>query len=71
MLDLLSSIGEIIVSAVTFFVNTLLSLIDLITRLPSFISFVSTSVNLLPAVVVPFCLAAISLTVVLFITGRL
>lgn len=71
MLDLLSSIGDIIVSAVTFFVNTLLSLIDLITRLPSFISFVSTSVNLLPAVVVPFCLAAISLTVVLFITGRL
>lgn len=71
MLDLLSSIGNIIVSAVTFFVNTLLSLIDLITRLPSFISFVSTSVNLLPAVVVPFCLACISLTVVLFITGRL
>lgn len=71
MLDLLSSIGNIIVSGVTFFVNTLLSLIDLITRLPSFISFVSTSINLLPAVVVPFCLAAISLTVVLFITGRL
>lgn len=71
MLDLLSSIGEIIVSVVTFFVNTLVSLVDLITRLPSFISFISSSVNLLPAVVVPFCLAAVSLTVVLFITGRL
>lgn len=71
MLDILSSFGTIIVSVVTFFVNTLISLVDLISRLHTFIEFTFTSINLLPSVVVPFSVAAISLCVVLFITGRL
>ena len=70
MLSILSSIANTIISLVSFLVNTIKSFIDLLVHLPDYLQFLTNSLNLLPSVIIPFGLLAISIYVILFIMGR-
>lgn len=70
MIALLSRIAEIIITLVTLVINTLTSFINLLTHMGSYSTFVISTINTLPAVLIPFATASISLYVVLFILGR-
>lgn len=70
MIALLSRIAEIIITLVTLIINTLTSFINLLTHMGSYSTFVISTINTLPAVLIPFATASISLYVVLFILGR-
>lgn len=70
ILNFLKSIGYLFVSLFGFLKQMLESLYMLITQIPAFISFLSTSVVILPSVIIPFVLASISIYVVYLIVGR-
>lgn len=70
MINLLTSIVNTIVSLVAFVVHALESLFSLITRIPTFISILVTSIGFAPNVIMPFAMATVSISVVLFIVGR-
>lgn len=70
MLNLLSRIAEVIITLVTLVINTLTSFVNLITHMGSYSTFVISTINTLPAVLIPFATASISLYIVLFILGR-
>ena len=70
MLNLLSQIGEVIVSLVNLLVTTITSLVSLITNIPSYITFLTNSLNILPSFLLPWALAFISLIVVQYILNR-
>lgn len=70
MLSLLSNIVSTISAFVTFVFNSLFSLINLLIKIPTYITFIITSINLLPAVIIPFAIAAVYVTYTLFILNR-
>lgn len=70
MITLLQSIVDTITSLIGFVIHTVESLINLIAHIPSYVSFLTVSVSYLPSLVMPFCIASISLYVVLLILNR-
>ena len=70
MINLLKSIVDTIFALVQFLINTVESLLNLLAHLPNYISFLVTSINVLPSVIIPFALASISINVVYLILGR-
>ena len=70
MLDFLKTFVDTLGSLLTFFFNAISSLVNLISKLPSFVLFLTNSVALMPMILIPFVLAAISIYVILFILGR-
>lgn len=70
MLDLLSSIANIIVSLVQLVISTINSFVNLILNIPTYITFLTSSIGFLPDIVIPFALATVALWVVLFMIGR-
>lgn len=70
MLAILRSILETIVALVSFVNHTFTSLITLIAHIPQYTAFLVSSINVLPAVIIPFAIASITLGAVLFILGR-
>lgn len=70
MLNILSQIANTIIAVVTFFIHTLESFINLMMHLPSYITFFRQATGFLPAILIPFTLASLSIYVVLFIVGR-
>lgn len=55
---------------VSFLIHTIQSLINLLIKIPDFVLFLTSSVNVLPDVLIPFMLSSIALMVVLFVIGR-
>lgn len=70
MFSVLKSIASIIVSLVNFVVHTLESVGIFIVNIPTYLAFTVDAVNILPSVVVPFALLAISIYVFYLLVGR-
>lgn len=70
MVQIFNSFLTIISSLMSFLIHTITSLVSLIAHVPVYVSFLVASINVLPAIVIPFALASISLGAVLFMLGR-
>lgn len=70
MLNLLAQIVNTIIAIASFIVHSLESFINLIIHLPSYVTFLIQSIGFLPALLIPFATASISIYIVLFIVGR-
>lgn len=70
MIEILKSIVDTIVTVVTFFIHTIESLISFFLHIPQYSAFLISSVNVLPAVIIPFAIASISLYIMLLVIGR-
>lgn len=70
MFDFLKTFVDTALSLLTFVWHALVSLFNLLSKLPMFVLFLTNSVALLPLILIPFITAAISIYVVLFIVGK-
>lgn len=70
MLSLLSSFINTVVSLVSFVINSIQSIIDLIARFPTYISYITTGIGFTPSIIQPFLLASLSLYIIFFIINR-
>lgn len=70
MLDILNQIATTFVSMVQFVINTIESFVNLISKIPQYTAFMVQAIGLLPAIMIPFAIASISIYVVLMILGR-
>lgn len=70
MLNVLSSIANTIVSLLKFVIHSFQSILNLLGHIPQFVAVLTTGVGTLPVLILPFALASISLSVVLFVLNR-
>lgn len=77
MLNLLSTLSNLlttfinnVINIFTFLYNTLMSILQFIMQIPQFTTFLSTGINAMPTLLLPFFTASISLYVVLRIINR-
>lgn len=70
MISILQSFVQTVSALIMFVINSISSLLRLIVHIPEYVAFLTTSINVLPAIIIPFALASISLGAVLFILGR-
>lgn len=77
MLNLLKTLGDLltafinnVINIFTFLYNTLISIFQFIIQIPTFTNFLSTGINSMPSILLPFFTASISLYVVLRIINR-
>lgn len=71
MLAVLHSFLNTLQSVVNFVINTFTSLIDFMLHIPTYVTFISNSINnVLPSILLPFVTVCISVYVVLFIINR-
>lgn len=70
MITMFKSIVETITALVTFIIHSILSLFYLLYSLPSYIVFLTSAINVLPAVIVPFAIASVSTYVMFLILAR-
>lgn len=70
MLSILESLIHTITALINFVIHAIQSLINLFIKIPTYVNFLVTSINVLPIIIIPFAMAAISIYVVLFILGR-
>lgn len=70
MINLLTSLVDVVSAVINFIIHGLLSLFYFIARIPSYLAFFVTSFNILPAVVIPFAIASIYIYVLYFILAR-
>lgn len=70
MIDSLRAVVDFLTSVVSFGYHTLTSIFNLISQIPTYVSFLSVSIGLLPTVLIPFAIASISLYGVLFLLNR-
>lgn len=70
MIGLLSSIVSTVTALVNFLIHGIVSLFLFVARIPSYVAILTTSVGFLPATVMPFAIASISIAVVLFFINR-
>lgn len=70
MLDFLSGIMDFITMLGSTLIMLIRSTLDFFLMIPSFISYLLTSIAVLPAFLVPFVVAGVFLSVILLIVGR-
>lgn len=70
ILDVLVSIVEMIGTIFRFLINTVTSLIALIVNIPTYLTFIINSINVLPQFLIPFMLAFVSIVVVQYLLNR-
>lgn len=70
MLSLLSSIANTVVSLVSFLFHSVLSLIDLIQRIPSYVAYLTSAIGFTPSIVQPFLLTSLSVYIIFLIIDR-
>ena len=70
MLSLLSSFINTVISLVNFVVNSIQSIIDLITKFPTYISYITSGIGFTPTLIQPFLLASLSIYIIFFIIDR-
>ena len=70
MLDLLSSIIDSIIAIFGFLINVVTSLITFVLHIPTYVTFLVSSIGIMPTVLIPFLTLTITLYVVLFLINR-
>lgn len=70
MLDALTAIISAIQSVIQFLINTVNSLVSFFASIPTYVAFLTSSINLIPSVIVPFAIAGVSVYVVLLLIDR-
>lgn len=70
MLDLLSSIANVISSILDFVIHFFGSFITYFGQLPRTLQFTNTAIQTLPSVLIVYATVAVSVYVLLFILGR-
>lgn len=70
MIELLRTLIETVTTVITFLMNTINSLIQLVMNIPKYSVVVINSLNILPSYVIPFAIAFISLVTVQYILNR-
>lgn len=70
MIGLLESIVNTLLSIINFFINTITSLIDLLTRIPTYVTFLSEGIAFTPSMIQPFLIASISIYIIFLIIDR-
>lgn len=70
LIDFFTGIADTVMLFIDLIVGIFTSLINLIMNIPTYLSIVTTSINILPSFAVPFALAYISIVVVQFIINR-
>lgn len=68
--DFFGGIFDIISTLLNLVITTITSLVQLIINIPTYVTLLITSVNVLPSFIIPFALAFISLVVVQYIVGK-
>lgn len=68
--DFFTWFGTMIESLVSFVVNMVTGLLDLLASIPTILTFLTSSIGHLPPVVLPFATAGITISVVLLVVGR-
>lgn len=59
-----------VIGAISFLIHTITSMVSFVAHIPAYISFTTSAINVLPAMLIPFAVAGISAYVVLFIINR-
>lgn len=70
MISLLQSIVDFITSVFMLIGNTFASLFNLFLHIPTYVSFLATSIGFLPQMILPFAMASISIYVVFLVLNR-
>lgn len=70
MLDLLSRFVNGISVGFQLVINFVTSLVNFVLNMPTYVSFMNTSLTVLPDIVLPFALISITISVVLFLINR-
>lgn len=70
MISIFITILNVISSIIHLIINVINGLISLIIHIPTYISFLTVTIGFLPALIIPYLIASVSIYVVLFIVGR-
>lgn len=70
MISIFITILNVISSIIHLIINVINGLISLIIHIPTYISFLTVTIGFLPALIIPYLIASVSIYVVLFIIGR-
>lgn len=70
MINLLQSIVDAISALFQLIINAISSIVLIISYIPTYLTFLTSSIAYLPAVIIPFCLVTISLWIIYFVLGR-
>lgn len=70
MLQILQSISEIIITAITLVIHIIESFVNFIINIPNYTAFLISSLNILPSVFIPFVVASISIYVIYLLIDR-
>lgn len=70
MISIFITILNVISSIIHLIINVINGLISLIIHIPTYISFLTVTIGFLPALIIPYLVASVSIYVVLFIVGR-
>lgn len=70
MLDILRSLLETIGLLFNFIVNAILGLVNFISMIPTYITFITSLISVVPLFAQIFFISGITLTVILFTIGR-
>lgn len=70
MIELFKSFLNIVSSLLSFVIHSITSLFNLFAHIPQYVAFMTTSINVLPSVIIPFAIASVSVYVVFLVLGR-
>lgn len=70
MIGLLQSLVSSVTAIFQLIINSINALLTLIAYIPTYLTFLTTSIGYLPAIFLPFLLVTISLWVIYFTLGR-
>lgn len=70
MVEFFSGISSIITTLVDLVINLVSGIVQFFLMLPDFLLFYNYSVGLMPAVLIPFVLLGVSISLILLIIGR-
>lgn len=70
MISLLQSIVDAIISMFELVGNIFMSLYTLLIHIPTYVSFLTTSISFLPSMIIPFAAASISVYVIFLVLNR-
>lgn len=70
IVELLNSIGNLLITVINFFVDTLQALISLVVSIPTYINFITVRIGGFPPFLLPFAMLGIYVTVILFLIRK-
>lgn len=70
MIGLLTSIVDAIISVFSLLIHTIESFLNLLIRIPTYVSFITVSISHLPTIIIPYAIASISVYVIFLVLRR-